>query len=233
MGLDSIEILMKVEQTFDIKIPGEQAQQIRTVGDFHNAAWRHLSGKQIDQCQSQKLFYSLRKSFTERYKFPSEHLSPATSPNEIFPGVNRRQEYLKFSADTMLKLPDLVLGSFWQTFLTSFGFAAIAGGLATSLILVNFFDYSKWTLLVPVAGAVVTTVFSGLLEPKRIVIKQGTMRAFINQTLVLNYSRLVVDGKTNRAEMESVINHIIADHAGLEPEEITADKKIGDDLGID
>jgi hypothetical protein len=33
--------------------------------------------------------------------------------------------------------------------------------------------------------------------------------------------------------METVINYIIADMAGLEIEEVTSDKKIGYDLGID
>ena len=39
MGLDSIEIVMKVEKTFDIKIPDREAEQIVTVADFHNAVW--------------------------------------------------------------------------------------------------------------------------------------------------------------------------------------------------
>lgn len=36
-----------------------------------------------------------------------------------------------------------------------------------------------------------------------------------------------------REEMEVVINTIIADQSGLDPEDITADKKIVDDQGID
>ena len=63
MGLDSVEILMKVEDTFGIKIPDQEAEQILTVGDFHNAVWRHLSGKQTDKYKSQNLFYKLRKAF--------------------------------------------------------------------------------------------------------------------------------------------------------------------------
>lgn len=46
MGLDSVEILMKVEDTFRIKIPDFEAEQIVTVGDFHNTVWRHLSANQ-------------------------------------------------------------------------------------------------------------------------------------------------------------------------------------------
>ena len=233
MGLDSVEILMKVEETFGIKIPDVEAQNIVTVGDLHNAAWRHLSGKHSDKCQSQKLFYKLRRSFADKYEFPPQQLNPETSPDKIFPKINRRQEYLRFSAETSLTLPDLILAGFWQKMLTSVGFVAIGGGLITSLILINFFDYSKWSLFIPVAGIIITVTLSQLLDPKRVLINADTMRVFTQQTLNLNYSALSGKNEFNRTEIESVIDHIIINQAGLDPGEVTADKKIGDDLGID
>ncbi len=233
MGLDSVEILMKVEDTFGIKIPDQEAQQILTIGDFHNAVWQHLSGKQSDKCKSQHLFYKLRKSFADSFNFSPQKLKIDTSPEEIFPKTNRRQKYLSFAETTNLKLPDLVLTKPWSTFLTVFGLATIIGGLATSLILIIFFDISKWTLLIPVAGIIVTLLLSELLNPKRTAIEEITIREFTQHTLALNYSTLVTSEGTNRQEMESVINHIIADMVGLDLEEITSEKKIADDLGID
>ena len=109
MGLDSVEILMKVEDTFGIKIPNQEAEQILTVGDFHNAVWRLISGNQSDKCKSQHLFYKLRKSFSDTFDFSPQQLNLDTSPEEIFPITNRRQEYLSFANTTNLKLPDLVL----------------------------------------------------------------------------------------------------------------------------
>ena len=233
MGLDSIEILMKVEDTFGIKIPDQEAEKILTVGDFHNSVWRHLAGKHSDKCKSQNLFYKLRESFTESFSFSPKQLKLDTSPEDIFPRVNRRQEYLSFAGTTNFKLPDLVLTKPWTTLLTSFGFATIIGGLATSIILINIFDYSKWTLLIPVAGIILTFLFSELLNPKRTSIKDVTMREFTQNVLALNYSTLIANEGTNRQEMETVINHIIADMVGLDLEEVTPDKKIADDLGID
>lgn len=233
MGLDSVEILMKVEDTFGIKIPDQEAEQILTVGDFHNSVWRHLSGKHSDKCKSQNLFYKLRKSFADMFNFPPQKLKLDTSPKEIFPKTNRRQVYLSFADTTNLKLPTLVLTKPWTTLLTTFGFATIIGGLATSLVLINLFDFSKLTLLIPVAGIVLTLFLSDLLNPKRTAIKEITIRDFTKHTLALNYSTLVIKEGTNRQEMESVINHIIADMAGLDLEEVTSEKKIADDLGID
>lgn len=233
MGLDSVEILMKVEDTFDIKIPDSEAEQILTVGDFHIVVWRHLSGKHTDKCKSQKLFYKLRKAFADTFNFSPRQLRLDTSPEEIFPKINRRQVYLSFADTTNLKLPDLVLTRPWTTLLTTFGFATIMGGLATSLILINIFDISKWTLSIPIAGIILTFLFSELLNPKRTVIKAITIREFTQHTLALNYSTLVANEGTNRQEMEIVINHIIADMGGIDLEEVTSEKKIADDLGID
>lgn len=233
MGLDSVEILMKIEDTFGIKIPGREAEKIITVGDFHAAVWKHIAGKYSDKCKSQQLFYTLRKSFAHLFNFLPQHLHLNTSPQEIFPEKNRRQEYLNFAATTNLTLPDLVLTKAWSIILTTFGFAVIIGGLATSLILINVFEYSKWTLFIPAAGIIFTFLFSELLNPKRTVITETTMRAFTQHILALNFLALTVNEGTNRKEMETVINNIIADMSGLELREITAHKKIADDLGID
>src|SRR2546423_12908227 len=117
MGLDSIEILMKVEKTFGINIPDKEAEKIITVSDFHNSVWRHLEGKYSDKCKSQIIFYKLRQSFVEILKFPKNEFKLDTSVNNIFRTENRRQTYFSFASTTNLKLPDLILTKFWATFL--------------------------------------------------------------------------------------------------------------------
>lgn len=233
MGLDSIEILMEVEDTFGIKIPDREAEQILTVGDFHNAVWRHLEGRYSDKCKSQMLFYKLRLSFSDSFGFSPPHFKLETSPEELFPKDKRRQVYYNFGQTINLKLPDLTLTKPWATLLASFGITTILGGLAASLILINFFEVTKWTLLIPVAGIMFTLLLSNLFDPMRTIIPTKTVRDFTERTLAMNYASFVADLGTNRREMEKVINHIISYRAGLQLDEITPEKKIGDDLGID
>jgi len=233
MGLDSMEILMKVEDTFDIKIPDREAEQILTVGDFHNVVWQHLVGKHSDKCKSQNLFYRLRKLFADTFHFLPQHLKLDISPEEVFPKTNRRQVYLSFAETANLQLPKLELTKPWDILLTTFGIVTIIGGFATSLMLINFFDCCKWTLVLPIIGIILTFLLSEFLNPKRILIKEKTIREFIQHILALNYSTFLANEGTNRQEMESVINHIIADMGGVDIEEVSSEKKIGDDLGID
>lgn len=233
IGLDSVEILMKVEDTFGIKIPDQEAEKIITVGNFHDAVWRHLSGKQSDKCKSQGLYYKLRKSFANSFNFPTQQFNLNTSPELIFPKSNRRQEYFAFSNETNLKLPNLILTKPWAKILTTFGLITIIGGLVTSLVLINFYNYSKWTLLFCLAGIIMTILLSELFNPMRTLIKETTIREFIQRTLALNFTTLSTEQGTSRKEMESVVNYIISDLVGLDIEEISPDKKIADDLGID
>lgn len=233
MGLDSVEILMKVEDTFAIKIPNQQAEEITTVGDFHNVVWQHLEGKHSDKCKSQNLFYKLRKSFSDKFNYSPKHLHLDSSPEQIFPILNRRKEYLSFGNQMKLKLPDLALTKPWTTVLISFGFVTVIGGLAESIILIIFFNYTNWVILIPIAGIILTLLFSELLNPKRKLIQEQTMREFTHHTLALNYSTLLANEGNNRQEMETVINYIIADKVGLDFDEVTFDKKIADDLGVD
>jgi acyl carrier protein len=232
-GMDSIEILMKVEDTFGVKIPNREAEQILAVGNFHDTVWRHVSCIYSQRCKSQGLFYKLRRSVEELFDISTQQFHLNTSPNEVFPHRNRRQAYFAFAQSTNLKLPVLVLTRPWARVLNTFGLCTILGGLATSLILINFFAYSKWALLSPVLGIASTILLSKVFEPKRTLIKAPTVKAFTEQTLTLNYATLMTEEGTNRREMEMIINHIIADMAGLELEEITPEKKISDDLGID
>lgn len=233
MGLDSVEILVKVENAFGIRIPDREAEQIITVGDFHETVWLHIADRHSDKCKSQQLFYSLRRSFADRFDFPSQEFKLNNVPEEIFPAANRRQIYLSFASTENLQLPELVLTKPWSMILESFGWATILGGLLTSIVLINFFDYSKWVLLIPVIGIVLTICLSDLLNPKRTVIEEPTIREFVQKALVLNFSTFLANEGTNRREMEAVINRIIAEMAGLELEEITPEKRIGDDLGIE
>jgi acyl carrier protein len=233
MGLDGVELVMEVEKNFGIQIPDSEAEKIITVGDMYDAVWRHLEGRHNEKCKSQALFYKLRQSFAQQFQFPPKELLLQTSPAAIFPEVNRREAYKRFAGETNLKLPSLVLTQSWSILLNVFGWSAILGSLVIALILINFFDYSKWLLLAPVAGIFITGGISEWLEPLRTKIAEPTMRLFIERTLAMNFAGMVNDSGTNRKEMESVINHIIVDKIGVEMEEIAPDKKFGDDLGVD
>jgi hypothetical protein len=43
MGLDSVELIMEIEDEFGIEIPDEDVQDILTLGDLHRLLFNHVS----------------------------------------------------------------------------------------------------------------------------------------------------------------------------------------------
>ena len=233
MGLDSVEIIVNVESAFGITISNFEAEKITTVGDIHAIVWRSVQGRQSMRCHSQQLYYKLRHTLTNKFRVAKDDIELHASLNDIFPKTNRRLLYRKLENELQLKLPELVLSAVWDNILRITGIILIVGMLACSLVMVNLFNYSRWLYLLPGFGVIATIFFSNILDPVRTVFMPATVKAYTQKVLSLNYATLVQGNGTNKKEVELMINHIIADTAGLEMHEISPEKKLGDDLGID
>jgi acyl carrier protein len=233
MGLDSVEILVNVEHAFGITISNYEAEQIATVGDIHNVVWRTIQGRQSRRCRAQQIFYRLRYTLATKFKVPKETIAPEASLNDIFPNINRRLLYRKLEKELQLKLPRLVLPPTWVNTLLITGVFLIIGTLVFSLVMVTRFNYARWWLLLPVLGILAMKFFSNSLGSVRTVFKPDTLEAYTQQVLTLNYGDLMQETGANRKEVELVIDHIIADIAEVDIHEVTPEKLLGDDLGID
>lgn len=70
MGLDSVEILVRVEEHLGISVPDGEAAKILTVQDFVDCVFAKVTVNPTEKCKSQMLFYKLRNYFTDRHKIP-------------------------------------------------------------------------------------------------------------------------------------------------------------------
>lgn len=233
MGLDSVDLLVKIEKTFGISISDHEAEEIETVEELHNTVWGKLDHQNKEKCISQSLFYKIRQYVIDNFKSQKKNFLLSTNLNEVFPKKNRKDFYLKFSQNLNIEAPNLTLNESWNKFLNYFGMIIILGGLLISAILIIVFDYTKWSLVTPILGIILTAIISKKLEPLRTTINPSLVLDFIPKLVSLNYSTLSQKDGISRIEMESIINHLIADAAGLEIDLITSDKKICHDLGID
>ena len=233
MGLDSVEMVMKVEKTFGIRIPDQEAEKILTVADFHDTVWRYVDERVLTRCKSQALFYGLRKSVEEEFRVPHKTIGLHSNMNLLLPLENRRKIYRRFAETNNLQFPPLVLPVKWIRLLNAFGYISILGGLFTSWLLHSFFNYSIFIYWIPLAGTGLTFLLSLALNGKRMVIEPASVKHFTRTILMLNYAKIVGEEGISRREMEMVINQIISDMTGLPLEEVLPGAKFGDDLGID
>ena len=233
MGLDSVEILVNVENAFGITISNYEAEKITTVGDIHNVVWRNVQGRQSMRCRSQQLFYKLRYLLINKFQVPGEAIGPDASLNHIFPKKNRRMKYLRMQKELQLKLPELVLPAVWGWFLLVTGVILIPGLLALALVLIYGYGYTPWLYLLPGLGIISTLFISNILDAVRTEFKPDMVKAYAQTVLAFNYGTLMTDKGVNRDEMEIMINNIIAETVGLDLQEIAPEKSLTNDLGID
>ena len=76
MGMDSVELVMKVEEEFDLIITDDEAERIRTVGDFHDYIVASLlkNGRDADV---QRVFEKLRDIICDQLGIKPEQVVPS------------------------------------------------------------------------------------------------------------------------------------------------------------
>ncbi len=233
MGLDTVDIVLTIEKRLGIALPNHQLEKVITVGDLQNVVWRNITIKEGAKCKSQIVFHRLRKHIISTTCLDKPDFTTGISLNNILPLRRRKLHYAAMQENIQLQLPGLTLTKRWSSFLSAFSIATIFGGLAMSLILINFFNFSKWYLLITGGGMALTHIMSMLLSGKRTNINQDMVSDFIRMVVAINYAVLIMETGTNRKEIDYVVTQVIADVSGIEVQEILPFHKIGDDLGID
>ena len=154
MGLDSVELVMAVEERFGISISDEEAQQIRTVGDMHQCVLSKIAVADKSSCLTQKAFHLLRRTARQLFHVPRDEFSPDTQLNAIIPRRSRRENWRKFqSAVGATNWPKLAV-----SWLGAVAVIALVFGVPW-LVFVCGTDVLKWSGLVSGTIAAVSLLF--------------------------------------------------------------------------
>jgi acyl carrier protein len=76
MGLDSVELVMKVEAHFDISLPDDQASQFTTVGKLHAWVVNELSRLNRKNADSPIVFDELRELICDQLSISPDRVVP-------------------------------------------------------------------------------------------------------------------------------------------------------------
>lgn len=91
MGLDSVELVLAIEEAFDITITDEEASGIRTVGDMLDLLVSKLQTADNSTCQSQRAFHVLRRGAQDAFGIQRRKFRPNALLEDVVP-VNRRRD---------------------------------------------------------------------------------------------------------------------------------------------
>lgn len=91
MGLDGIELLLAIEDEFQIAITDEEAIQSETPAKLVDVVYSKLRQTELDVCPSQHGFYKIRKIIMDKLKIPRKTIKPDTPLSELIQIKNRKK----------------------------------------------------------------------------------------------------------------------------------------------
>jgi hypothetical protein len=114
MGLDTVELVMRIEDTFGIAIPDEEASRLLTPDDVTDYILTRV--EVTDEplpCLSQRTFYILRRSFIRTLQTPRHAFRPDVPLIDLLPADLPDEAWERVGRDTGLKEWPSILKPRW------------------------------------------------------------------------------------------------------------------------
>lgn len=159
MGLDAVELIMEVEETFDLSIEDDEYVRFKTVGDLHQflvekfAVMQELQVK-AGGCLSLAPFLDVRRTLVALANIDRSSVRPKTSLETVIPLRCRRQLWNELQSATHIRLPALVLPD---------GFKELAAALLVCGFLIVAVATAVWLSLALLVFAGVALLLLSLL----------------------------------------------------------------------
>jgi len=109
MGLDSVELILAIEEKFGIEISDAEAANILTVGEMQDLIFSKLNLSDEKTCLTQQAFHMVRKAAINAFGVSRKALKPDTLLTSFMPRESRKEDWLKFQSSLgVIAKPDLV-----------------------------------------------------------------------------------------------------------------------------
>src|SRR5690606_134012 len=101
MGLDTVELVMEIEDAFDISTPDDRASEMTTVGDVYEFNATAATAPASDTCVTAAAFYDLCRHL-ETPGLADSAVRPRTALNRVIPLTTRRARWASLSKQMQL-----------------------------------------------------------------------------------------------------------------------------------
>ncbi len=233
MGLDIVELVMAIEDTFEISINDPAAEKILTVGDLHAFVMSRLPPSSNRSCLTSHAFYRIRSALVEQAGSTRSCVTPGAPLAKLLPVEGRREAWSRLSATLDWRFPDLERPRIFHSGIPTAALAAIpvlailAGTGLLSLLL---------ALLVAAVVIVAMVVVQYATEPLAVHLPSScTTVGEATQTILrLNFAEIAGSvGARSEREVWSIIQGIVVDQLGVTLNEVVPEARFVDDLGAD
>jgi acyl carrier protein len=229
--MDSVEIIMAVEEAFEIEIPDEEAADVITVIDMYNLVWSKLRPGPLPRCPSSALFYRTRRAMMEALGVPRWSVYPLKRMEELLPVERRRSDWQQLQRSTGVWLPNLELPKGSSGLLSAFTWVLFLLCLAA-----YFVSPLADAVLFSLAGILLASVVHRAVAPFAtcIPVTCATVRSTVRYAVTRN--KVVYPRAGDRWEPAVVwktLRRVIVEQLDIPPEEVTPEASFVDDLGVD
>ena len=107
MGLDSVELVMAIEDKFGISIPDAECEQIATVQQMADSVFEKIKLNPNQKCLSQIVFYRIRRAF-EQFENEKNTITPNSKMSDLLSKKDLKNDWTRLGIRIGLKIPDLV-----------------------------------------------------------------------------------------------------------------------------
>jgi acyl carrier protein len=238
MGLDGVELLMAVEDAFQIHIEDAEAEKTLTVGDLYNLVLSKLQGPDSKICVTSAAFYRIRRALVNVLNRERRSIGPSTLLETLLPRENRRERWGHFQQETTLEIPDLTLPS-WILWIF---LCCISIGIVLPILAgIHFHMGVNFDWAAAVLGFIVAmTFFAFVVVPISKPFAIGfpyrceTVGDLAKSVRDENFGKLSKElGGWNKDEVLTVLRRLIVKQLGVEESRLKLDARFIDDLGMD
>lgn len=238
MGLDGVELVMEVEESFGIQIKDEEAGNTQTVGQLYQLVCQKCQTQAQNSCPTRKAFCQLRKILLDLFKIDKDQIHPKTNIRDIANTIKSKHLWNCLKEKTNFRLPSLRLPRWLFYLLLLTGFLA---GLLISYLIISFFSGSKVSgldyvgfgiIIVPFSWIFLAIILSRLASPFATVIPNEcqTVGNLSKQVVMLNAKHF---GPLSKQEIWEILVKIISEQLGLKKEEIRPEHYFVKDYKMD
>ena len=219
MGLDSVELVMEIEDRFEITIPNEDAANLETTRDVIDYVHGRIGDVAWTPCPTQLVFHRFRRALNCN----ALRVRPTTPLEHLLPHDSRRSTWLALPNATgmidwpVLVRPSLITRAAWALTLLP----AIAIGVATGSALLGLLSIATLGVATHVITRPLATEF-----PEKLVSAGDLARWVAKRNLP------PASGGWTRDAVRLAVRAIVKEQLGLD-DTYSDDASFVHDLGID
>jgi acyl carrier protein len=231
MGLDTVELIMAVEEAFDVEITDVEAEQVSTVGQMYALIINKLAPSQPQRCMSSVLFYRTRRALMGLHDVPRRSITPSTPMDSLLPASRRRAHWQDLGYVLRAQLPGMELPTRTSRLLGVLNLALLLSCLAA------FRGYPIPVALLYSMGCAFllraarrAAASSAVQIPAQCATVGGTVKTILRS----NYGsppRARRDWHPN--DVWETLRRVVVEQLDVPPEAVTVDADFVQDLGAD